>query len=283
MVIGHRLMIKQIVKKKTINKEIEDSSNKKLSIQFSLDGFSFCISNSLNIVSKFTSYNFTKPIKSPERILKEIQEIFNHEKSLQQDFESVSVIHQNTLSSLVPDAYFKEGDLKNYLKYSIKTITTDLIVYDDLNFIKAKNVYVPYVNINNFIFQHFGEFEYRHHSSILIEKLFSHSDNTLNFCINVSQSLLDIAVIKDSEILFYNNFEYQTKEDFIYYILFTLEQLELSTEKTNISITGDINKQSELYEILYTYVRNINFLNSNNSIFNNQTEIKKHSNFILLG
>jgi len=248
-----------------------------------LDGFSFCISNSLNTISKFTSYNFTKPIKSPERILKEIQEIFNHEKSLQQDFESVSVIHQNTLSSLVPDAYFKEGDLKNYLKYSIKTITTDLIVYDDLNFIKAKNVYVPYVNINNFIFQHFGEFEYRHHSSILIEKLFSHSDNTLNFCINVSQSLLDIAVIKDSEILFYNNFEYQTKEDFIYYILFTLEQLELSTEKTNISITGDINKQSELYEILYTYVRNINFLNSNNSIFNNQTEIKKHSNFILLG
>ena len=276
-------MTNQIVKKNTINKEIEDSSNKKLSIQFSLDGFSFCISNSLNIVSKFTSYNFTKPIKSPERILKEIQEIFNHEKSLQQDFESVSVIHQNTLSSLVPDAYFKEGDLKNYLKYSIKTITTDLIVYDDLNFIKAKNVYVPYVNINNFIFQHFGEFEYRHHSSILIEKLFSHSDNTLNFCINVSQSLLDIVVLKDSEILFYNNFEHQTKEDFIYYILFTLEQLELSTEKTNILITGDINEQSELYKILYTYVRNIGFLNSNNSIFNNQTEIKKHSNFILLG
>ena len=276
-------MTKQIVKKKTINKEIEDSSKKKLSIQFSLDGFSFCISNSLNTISKFTSYNFTKPIKSPELILKEIQEIFNHEKSLQQDFESVSVIHQNTLSSLVPDAYFKEGDLKNYLKYSIKTITTDLIVYDDLNFIKAKNVYVPYVNINNFIFQHFGEFEYRHHSSILIEKLFSHSDNTLNFCINVSQSLLDIVVLKDSEILFYNNFEHQTKEDFIYYILFTIEQLELSTEKTNILITGDINEQSELYKILYTYVRNIGFLNSNNSIFNNQTEIKKHSNFILLG
>ena len=90
-------------------------------------------------------------------------------------------------------------------------------------------------------------------------------------------------VLKDSEILFYNNFEHQTKEDFIYYILFTLEQLELSTEKTNILITGDINEQSDLYKILYTYVRNIGFLNSNNSIFNNQTEIKKHSNFILLG
>ncbi len=252
-------MTKQIVKKKTINKKIEETSKKKLSIQFSLDGFSFYISNTHHIISKFTSFKFTKPIKSPELILKEIKEIFRNEKTLQQDFETVSVVHQNTLSTLVPNQYFKDDDLNKYLKYSVKTITTDLIVYDDLNLIKAKNVYVPFVNINNFIFQNFGEFEYKHHSSILLEKLFSQSDNSLNFFVNISQSLFDIVVLKDSKILFYNIFEYETKEDFIYYILFTLEQLELSTDNTNVSLLGDINKQSELYKILYTYVRNISF------------------------
>jgi len=271
------------VKKKTINKEIEKTQKKKLSIQFSLDGFSFYISNSHNIISKFTSFEFPKAIKSPVLILKEIQEIFKNEKSLQQDFEFVNVIHQNNLSSLVPNQYFKDNDLNNYLKYSIKTITTDLIVYDDLNFIKAKNVYVPFVNINNFIFQNFGEFEYKHHSSILLEKLISLSDNSLNFFVNISQSLFDIVVLKDSQILFYNIFEYQTKEDFIYYILFTLEQLELSSEETNISLTGNIDEHSELYKILYTYVRNVSFFNSKNPVYNNQTEIDKHSNFILLG
>jgi len=276
-------MTKQIVKKKTINKKIEETSKKKLSIQFSLDGFSFYISNTHHIISKFTSFNFTKPIKSPELILKKIKEIFKNEKTLQQDFETVSVVHQNNLSTLVPNQYFKDDNLNKYLKYSVKTITTDLIVYDDLNFIKAKNVYVPFVNINNFIFQNFGEFEYKHHSSILLEKLFLQSDGSLNFFVNISQSLFDIVVLKDSKILFYNNFEYQTKEDFIYYILFTLEQLELSTDKTKVSLLGDINKQSELYKILYTYVRNISFFNSKTPIFNNQTEIDKHSNFILLG
>jgi hypothetical protein len=276
-------MIKQVVKKKTINKEIQDSSKKKLSIQFSLDGFSFYISNYQNDISKFTSFTFTKALKSPELILKEIQEIFKNEKCLQQDFETVNVIHQNNLSTLVPNQYFKKSNLNNYLKYSIKTIATDLIVYDELNTIKAKNVYIPFVNINNFIFQNFGEFEYKHHSSILIEKLVLQSNNSLNFFINISQSLFDIVVIKDSKILFYNIFEYQTKEDFIYYILFTLEQLDLSTETTNISIIGAINEQSELYKILYTYIRNISFLNSKKTIFNNQTEIDKHSNFILLG
>ena len=276
-------MTKQIVKKKTINKKIEETSKKKLSIKFSLDGFSFYISNTHHIISKFTSFNFTKPIKSPELILKKIKEIFKNEKTLQQDFETVSVVNQNNLSTLVPNQYFKDDNLNKYLKYSVKTITTDLIVYDDLNFIKAKNVYVPFVNINNFIFQNFGEFEYKHHSSILLEKLFLQSDDSLNFFVNISQSLFDIVVLKDSKILFYNNFEYQTKEDFIYYILFTLEQLELSTDKTKVSLLGDINKQSELYKILYTYVRNISFFNSKNPIFNNQTEIDKHSNFILLG
>ncbi len=276
-------MIKQVVKKKTINKEIQESSKKKLSIQFSLDGFSFYISNYQNDISEFTSFTFTKALKSPELILKEIQEIFKNEKCLQQDFETVNVIHQNNLSTLVPNQYFKKSNLNNYLKYSIKTIATDLIVYDELNTIKAKNVYIPFVNINNFIFQNFGEFEYKHHSSILIEKLVLQSNNSLNFFINISQSLFDIVVIKDSKILFYNIFEYQTKEDFIYYILFTLEQLDLSTETTNISIIGAINEQSELYKILYTYIRNISFLNSKKTIFNNQTEIDKHSNFILLG
>ena len=276
-------MTKQIVKKKTINKEILETSKKKLSIQFSLDGFSFYISNSQNDISKFTAFTFGKALKSPELILSEIQEIFKNEKCLQQDFETVNVIHQNNLSTLVPNLYFKKGDLNNYLKYSIKTIATDLIVYDDLNFIKAKNVYVPFVNINNFIFQNFGEFEYKHHSSILLEKLVLLSDNSLNFFINISKSLFDIVVIKDAKILFYNIFEYETKEDFIYYILFTLEQLELSPEETNISIMGAINEQSELYEILYTYIRNISFFNSKKPIFNDQNEIDKHSNFILLG
>ena len=68
-------MIKQIVKKKrTINKNIEATSNRKLSIQFSLDGFSFCISNTQNEVFEFSSFNFSKTVNSPELVLDKLQE-----------------------------------------------------------------------------------------------------------------------------------------------------------------------------------------------------------------
>ena len=277
-------MIKQIVKKKrTINKNIEATSNRKLSIQFSLDGFSFCISNTQNEVFEFSSFNFSKTVNSPELVLDKLQEIFKTEKSLQEDFESVTVIHQNNLSTLVPNKYFKEDALKNYLKYSVKTIATDLIVYDELECIDTKNVYIPFVNINNFLFQNFGEFEYRHHLTLFIEKLISinNSDKKVVY-VNVSSEIFDIVVIQNKQLCFSNSFSFETKEDFIYYILFTFEQLKLDVEEIQLYFTGDIELESELYNITYQYIRNVLFLESNNSIFK-QLNCSKHSNYILLG
>jgi len=276
-------MTKQIVKKKTINKNIEVTSKRKLSIQFSLDGFSFCTTNTHNEVIEFSSYSFSKTKNSPELILEKLQDIFKKEKSLQYDFETVTVIHQNNLNTLVPNEYFKKDALKSYLKYSIKTIATDLITFDELDFMNSKNVYVPYVNINNFLFQNFGEFEYKHYSSVLLEKLFSIATNDICCYIHVSKSTFDIVIIKNSNLQFFNVFEYKTKEDFMYYVLFTLEQLDLSTEETLVSILGDMEEDSDLFRLMYTYIRNIDFLSSKNPVFNNQKEISKHSNFILLG
>ena len=276
-------MTKQIVKKKTINKNIEVTSKRKLSIQFSLDGFSFCTTNTHNEVLEFSSYTFSKTKNSPELILEKLQDIFKKEKSLQYDFETVTVIHQNNLNTLVPNEYFKKDALKSYLKYSIKTIASDLITFDELDFMNSKNVYVPYVNINNFLFQNFGEFEYKHYSSVLLEKLFSIATNDICCYIHVSKSTFDIVIIKNSNLQFFNVFEYKTKEDFMYYVLFTLEQLDLSTEETLVSILGDMEEDSDLFRLMYTYIRNIDFLSSKNPVFNNQKEISKHSNFILLG
>lgn len=276
-------MTKQIVKKKTINNYIEVTSKRKLSIQFSLDGFSFSTTNTHNEVIEFSSYTFSKTKNSPELVLEKLQDIFKKEKSLQYDFETVTVIHQNNLNTLVPNEYFKKDALKSYLKYSIKTIASDLITFDELDFMNSKNVYVPYVNINNFLFQNFGEFEYKHYSSVLLEKLFSIATNDICCYIHVSKSTFDIVIIKNSNLQFFNIFEYKTKEDFMYYVLFTLEQLDLSTEETLVSILGDMEEDSDLFRLMYTYIRNIDFLSSKNAVFNNQKEISKHSNFILLG
>ena len=265
----------------TLPKEIK---NLQLSIQFSLDGFSFSI-NSLSLEKTlfFSKYTFNSSLQSPEKLLKEITSIFETDTNLQQDFEKVVVFHQNNLATIVPNEYFNENSLKDYLNFTIKTLATDFISYDGIDDIEAKNVYIPYVNINNYLFQNFGEFEYKHHASELIEKLITkNSGEEKQVFINVSKTSFDVVVLQQKNLILYNNFTYKTKEDFIYYVLFIAEQLALHTEQTNFFLLGDINENDDLYKIAYTYIRNISFLESKNTIFNN-LDAKRHSNFILIG
>jgi len=284
VVTGLQNTIEKTVQKKKSNTSIENTNNLKLSIQFSLDGFSFCISNLENEKDElFTEYLFDTQLKTPEALLEEIKPVFKNDKNLHLDFKNVNVIYRNNLNSLVPIAYFDENNLSQYLNFSIKTLKTDYIAYDTLKNTEANNVYIPYVNINNYLFQHFGEFEYRHHLSVYIDKLIdlNNEKDSKTMYINVDHKSFDIVVLKGKELLFSNIFSYKTKEDFLYYVLFVAEQLKLDTNSFNLFISGKINEDSELFKLCYNYIRNIKFLESNNSIFN-FLEAKRYSNFILL-
>ena len=256
------------VRKKT-NSHIENLY-KSLSIQFSLDGFSFCIKDSANnSLDEFVEIPFDTKLSNPESLAEKLEVLFKNNELLQKDFSKVEAVHNNALSTLVPNEYFEETKLKTYLDFNIKTLKSDFIAFDDLQQTDAKNVYIPYVNLNNFLFQHFGSFEYKHHSSVLIDKLLSYSkQREFGFYVCVYEQQLDIVVIKKDKLLFYNSFEFNTKEDFIYYILFTSEQLKLNPDEFLLTFFGDITKESEIYNIAFQYIRNIEFSefkNSNNS------------------
>ncbi|APZ47783.1 hypothetical protein BW723_16410 [Polaribacter reichenbachii] len=272
------------MQKKSSLTSLQKIKDIKLSIQFSLDGFSFCISDlESNQDLFFTEYLFDETLNSPVDLLNKIESIFKSDTNLQQEYAKIEAIHQNNLSTLVPNDYFDEGSLESYLKYNIKTLKNDFITFDGLSNIDAKNVYIPFVNINNYLFQNFGEFEFKHHITVLIDKLIAINNSNENVMyINVSKNNFDIIILKDKKLILSNSFTYTSKEDFIYYVLFTAEQIQLNTEEFNLYFTGEINSESDIYKIAYTYIKNIYFLESENAIFND-LEAPNHSNFILLG
>ncbi len=272
------------MQKKSSKNSLQNTKDIALSIQFSLDGFSFCITDTKRKeIVYFTSYLFDDTLKSPKKLLDEIKVIFNKDKNLQYEFNAIEVIHENYLSTLVPELYFSEDSLQNYLSFSVKTFKNDFITYDSITNIKAKNVYIPYVNINNYIFQNFGEFEYKHHHTVLLQKLLSRKpeENKVMY-VNVVKNNFDVVVIENETVIFLNSFAYQTKEDFLYYILFTAEQLHLNTEEFKLFFSGEISEESNIYNIIHNYIRNISFLESKNNIFK-YLELQNYTNYILLG
>ena len=77
--------------------------------------------------------------------------------------------------------------------------------------------------------------------------------------VHIQKEHFEIVVVKNRKLILYNTFTYTTKEDFIYYILFTAEQLALDPDTFPLYLLGDIDKENAFYDILYTYVRNVFF------------------------
>lgn len=259
-------------------------TNLELSIQISLSGLSFCVldrSTSTILNLHATSFRIKK---SPTDLLDAVKHVFNTEAALQQSFASITVIHVNDWSTLVPKPLFKEDALADYLKFNTKILKTDFITFDNISQNDSVNVYVPFTNVNNYIFDQFGSFTYKHFSTILIEQLltFEKHSNTSKVYVNVSEFNFEIIAFNSGELLLYNTFEYLTKEDFIYYLLFTLEQLQLNPETIELLFLGEIEEDDALYNIAYTYVRHVSFGNRMDT-FTFETQPKSnYSNFTLL-
>ncbi|WP_040279013.1 DUF3822 family protein [Psychroserpens damuponensis] len=260
------------------------NSIKALSIQIRLSGLSFCILNRTSNVIEFIKHVLLEKKATPYELLNDLKNTIASHTEFQQPFDSVTCIYQNELSCLVPNELFDENNMADYLKFNAKILKTDFISFDHLVAAKSANVYVPLININNYIFETFGSFDYKHASSIMIETFLQQAlqSSETTFCINVNDATFEIICTENKRLLFYNTFEYATKEDFIYYVLFTIEQLKLNPETIKISLTGNIKVDDSLYTILYKYIRFVEFLQPNYN-FDFQTELETHhSNFILL-
>ena len=220
---------------------------------------------------------------TPQKQLDFIINEFKTNKLLENDFSSVSVTHSNNLSTFVPLPFFDENNLSEYLQYNLKVLENEFIAFDIIESAEMVAVYIPFVHLNNYLFEKFGSFEYKHTSSVLVESLLkrTQANDKTQFFVNVETGIFQIVVLKNKKMTFFNTFNFKTKEDFIYYILFTAEQLQLNPEELQLTFLGDIEKESELYKIAYKYIKNVHFLEPNYT-FSEDLKVSKHSHFTLL-
>lgn len=247
---------------------LPENINKKLSIQVRLDGLSFFTQDpdSLEILH-YENHPFTNKVDAMG-LTQEVERLYHSSAILKQSYKKVCIVYVNSLFTLVPKAVFNEDFLADYLKFNTKILATDYIAHDILEEQEMVCVYVPYTNCNNLFFDYYGSFEYHHSMSLLVKNtlsLLGKRDDTPQVLVNVHQSTFELVVYQGKQLLLANSFDFTTKEDFIYYLLFTLEQLSLDPETTHVDLVGAILKESALYNIAYTYIRNVTLGNTTNS------------------
>ncbi len=263
---------------------ILDKTYKKLVLQISISEISFCIVDTLsNKIENIENYSFPKLDNFNEFeniVIKYIKEM----PLLQYKFDDVLVLHNNSLLTFVPQAFFDERYLSSYLQYNIKVFETDFVAFDEISNYEMNTVYIPYVNINNSLIDCYGNFNFKHSFSILVKKILDLSKNNdeSQVFVHCQNDNFQLIAVKNQKLLLFNSFEYKTKEDFIYYLLFTAEQLQLNPETFQLKMFGNIAMENDIYQIAYKYIRNVSLFSENNNSENGISTNDYLQNFILI-
>lgn len=209
---------------------------------------------------KFDKVAFSNPL-SIEGTLDELKDLLNKNDLDFKKIENIKLIQQNNLSVLVPSELYSEKQKRTYLKYNTQIRNDDFIAVDNLNNLKIKNIYIPYININNYLVDLFKNIEYFHYDSELLNKLYEIRRNE-EFFVHVDNRQIKIVVFKNDTLNFFNSYEIDNSTDIIYYILLVLKEKKLNIDKTEINYITDY-EYDDLSKISDNFFGNHKVLNRN--------------------
>ena len=188
------------------------------------------------------------------------------------EFKKVSIAICSSSFVVSPTALYDQH-LKSelfHLNHSEKVSSADLLSHEvksqQLNIVFK----VPFL-IQNLFQAHFGPCAFVHESSVFLEiaNTFKQKSNN-QLLAHIYDDHFQLVYLKNQKLFFYNQFEYKSVEDFMYYLLYVIEQLEIDREQVPLQLMGKIEKDSPLFEMVFKYVRMVSIAELDQSIKNSQ-------------
>lgn len=186
-------------------------------------------------------------------------------ESLKKVFREVCIAVEHSKSTLVPKAFFEEDDKATWLAFNHLVASYELCRKDELPPAKAVMLYALPGNILSVMSTAFPEATIFNASGRLISSLLSATKEAARDGVlyaNVHGPWVELVYLEEGQLKYFNIFSYKTREDLAYYIIFVIEQLGLNPDTTVLVLMGDIESESDHFELLYRYIRNIRLIDN---------------------
>src|ERR1700758_4742901 len=163
-------------------------------------------------------------LKANEKPIEVLEYLVDTEPFFSQSYMGVYVCVSNSLYTLVPGALFVNENKEDVLKFNHNIKNDEIVLSDEIVSADSYCVYAFDKRVKELLDKTFPNNHVKHKVSCLIESLPTATSKTHKTClVNVQGNTMDVALY-NKKLLFFNSFEFQTAEDFLYYILATLEQ-----------------------------------------------------------
>ena len=192
----------------------------------------------------------------------EVENLNTKELTIQRLLDGFLVIVDNNRNTFVPKDLYQEKNKAKYLDFLGLNDDDSVILADFIELADMYNVYSMSKNDYENAGKSSKNIKFQHASSVLLTSLIKENlertDDTRVY-LNIKDQCFEMMVLKGANLLFDNNFRFKTKEDFLYFLLFSIEQLHLDAGSVPVYFLGMIEEKSKIVEMTSRYVRDIRF------------------------
>jgi hypothetical protein len=284
-----------ITKKYRLNQKVKDDNfdvdalgHYELCLEIGRDGLRICVIDTQNSRCvwledyRFSSIFFT------EQLLDQLQHIYDDHYFLRAGFwKAVRVSMRNEPFTMVPGSLFKKEQAAEYLALVKEETDTEpeKVCYFRHQGSDMISIFSAEAKVVDWFEQMYPALnvDFVHQTSALIEGLIQNGEfpDSRALYVYVENSYLTVVVIREKSLEFCNTFFYASVQDFVYYVMFVMNELKLNPETVKVALYGAIAHDSPIFEQLYKYIRHVSFGNKPKSLRFSYTfdEVMDHQYF----
>tara|TARA_B110001452_G_scaffold265516_1_gene270307 strand:- start:561 stop:1325 length:765 start_codon:yes stop_codon:yes gene_type:complete len=223
-----------------------------LSILVLRDGFSFCTQKKSCFYPTEDSNNIDPKAISDFLVQQELVS------------ETVSLIHLDGLSSIVPLELFEKENAAFYLSKGLTLAPNQQVVFDVLESYNQAVVYPRDVKKWNVLKELFPTLEAKHATTTVLAPLtdFSMGTPKKQLFVHLREGAFELFLFQGAQLLFFNSFEQQHVDEFLYYLFYITEQFYLKPEGFKLAFLGAYDHYKEYYEGVQEYHSDVIFLDA---------------------
>ena len=235
----------------------------KLSIQVSLDGFSFCILDDIRkkfLVFKYFPFRINNASFLPQKTKK----IIEQEEILAHKYKGIQILIENQWVSAIPNSEGFNENHELFLRQSFKLPSNSAF---HISYNKAFDFALAFAysgQLKALFDEKFESYKLLHQIEPTINKVSNGSlKKGTNCFVNVSAQFFTLLIFDGKKLMLLNSFVFKNKKDFLFYLLSTLEGLGLNPYNINLHISGNIDEKGSINSLLEEYSLNVSYLKFN--------------------
>lgn len=245
-----------------------------LVLSFSDKYFSYLLADkSDNHIIEIKEYSISKPYN--ELFASELKNIVLQLKTKHNNLNTIKLIQNSEIYTLIPKDLFKEEDSYKLLEFVAgnkicpkktieisehKIFSEEIVLLSQADDFSKNISELLELNTSNY-----GNFQ------VFFNSIANNYTGVAGAFINIENSSFDIIIQNSEKLLLANRFHFNTAKDFCYYAIGAINSTELNPLEQKLYISGKIMPESEIFNLLNRYVAKIEFLEIKNQSLTEQT------------